>query len=157
VSALTADQRAANPNLPDSGRFANQPVGFELGVTAKYSLTPTVTLDLAINPDFAQVEADQTVVTANQRFPIFFEEKRPFFLEGIDIFQTPLTAVHTRSIVDPDVAVKLSGKRGKNTFGLLLASDNAPGNYSEEERRILITCRSFNAFWIRMPTSGSCA
>jgi hypothetical protein len=41
VSALTADQRAANPNLPDSGRFANQPVGFELGVTAKYSLTPT--------------------------------------------------------------------------------------------------------------------
>jgi len=137
VSALTADQRAANPNLPDSGRFANQPVGFELGVTAKYSLTPTVTLDLAINPDFAQVEADQTVVTANQRFPIFFEEKRPFFLEGIDIFQTPLTAVHTRSIVDPDLAVKLSGKRGKNTFGLLLASDNAPGNYSEEERRDL--------------------
>ena len=137
VNALTAEQRAANPNLLDRGRFENQPVGFELGVTAKYSLTPTITLDLAINPDFAQVEADQTVVTANQRFPIFFEEKRPFFLEGIDIFQTPLTAVHTRSIVDPDVAVKLSGKRGKNTFGLLLASDNAPGNYSEEERRDL--------------------
>jgi hypothetical protein len=134
VSALTAEQRAANPNLLDRGIFENQPVGFDLGVTAKYSLTPTITLDLAINPDFAQVEADQTVVTANQRFPIFFEEKRPFFLEGIDIFQTPLTAVHTRSIVDPDVAVKLSGKRGKNTFGLLLASDNAPGNYSDEER-----------------------
>ena len=48
---------------------------------------------LSINPDFAQVEADQTVVLANQRFPIFFEEKRPFFLEGIDIFQTPLQAV----------------------------------------------------------------
>src|SRR5205807_6875003 len=89
---------------------------------------------LAINPDFAQVEADQTVVTANQRFPIFFDEKRPFFLEGIDIFKTPLQAVHTRAIVDPDLAVKLSGKRGKNTFGLLLASDNAPGNFSEEER-----------------------
>src|SRR5207344_3072951 len=134
VNGLSVAQLAADPTRLDPGRILNQPIRAEVGLTAKYSLTPTITLDLAINPDFAQVEADQTVVTANQRFPIFFEEKRPFFLEGIDIFQTPLTAVHTRSIVDPDVAVKLSGKRGKNTFGLLLASDNAPGNYSEEER-----------------------
>src|ERR1044071_8169974 len=134
VSALTAIQQAANPPLLDPGRMLNQPVKMDLGVTAKYGITPTVTLDLAINPDFAQVEADQTVVTANQRFPIFFEEKRPFFLEGIDIFRTPIQAVHTRAIVDPDIAVKLSGKRGRNTFGILLASDNAPGNFTEEER-----------------------
>src|SRR5437588_293685 len=88
-----------------------------------------------MDSDFAQVEADQTVVTANQRFPIFFEEKRPFFLEGIDIFQTPIQAVHTRAIVDPDIAVKLSGKRGRNTFGILLASDNAPGNFTKEEKQ----------------------
>ena len=135
VTALTPADLAADPSRPDPGRMLNEPLKFDLGVTAKYSLTPTVTLDLAVNPDFAQVEADQTVVTANQRFPIFFEEKRPFFLEGIDIFQTPIQAVHTRSIVDPDVAVKLSGKRGKNTFGILLASDNAPGNFSQEERQ----------------------
>jgi hypothetical protein len=135
VSALSAAQLAGNPNSIDPGRLLNQPIKFEVGVTAKYSLTPTVTLDLAVNPDFAQVEADQTVVTANQRFPIFFEEKRPFFLEGIDIFKTPLQTVHTRAIVDPDIAVKLSGKRGKNTFGLLLASDNAPGNFTKEERQ----------------------
>ena len=134
VNALSVAQLAANPTLLDPGRILNQPIKAEVGVTAKYSLTPTVTLDLAINPDFAQVEADQTVVTANQRFPIFFEEKRPFFLEGIDIFKTPIQAVHTRAIVDPDLAVKLSGKRGKNTFGLLLASDNAPGNFTEDER-----------------------
>jgi hypothetical protein len=134
VAALSVAQLAANPTLLDPGRILNQPIKAEIGVTAKYSLTPTVTLDLAINPDFAQVEADQTVVTANQRFPIFFEEKRPFFLEGIDIFKTPIQAVHTRAIVDPDLAVKLSGKRGRNTFGLLLASDNAPGNFSEDER-----------------------
>jgi hypothetical protein len=134
VSALSVAQLAANPALLDPGRMLNQPIKAEIGVTAKYSLTPTVILDLAINPDFAQVEADQTVVTANQRFPIFFDEKRPFFLEGIDIFRTPIRAVHTRAIVDPDLAVKLSGKRGKNTFGLLLASDNAPGNFSEDER-----------------------
>ena len=118
----------------DQGRMVNEPVHFDPGLTAKFGLTPTVTLDLAINPDFAQVEADQTVVTANQRFPIFFAEKRPFFLEGIDIFNTPMQAVHTRAIVDPDVAVKLSGKRGRNTFGLMLASDNGPGNFVGDER-----------------------
>jgi hypothetical protein len=125
--------RRANTALVDPGRFVNEPVKFDPGVTVKYGITPTVTLDFAVNPDFAQVEADQTVVTANQRFPIFFEEKRPFFLEGIDIFRTQILAVHTRSIVDPDVAAKLTGKVGRNSFGLLLASDNAPGNFSEEE------------------------
>ncbi len=135
VATLTPAQLDGDPTLLDPGRFQNDPLKLDVGVTAKYGITPTVTLDLAVNPDFAQVEADQTVVTANQRFPIFFEEKRPFFLEGIDIFQTPIQAVHTRAIVDPDLAVKLSGKRGKNTFGLLVASDNAPGNFSEEDRQ----------------------
>ncbi|MFN2455551.1 MAG: DUF5916 domain-containing protein [Pyrinomonadaceae bacterium] len=120
--------------IPDAGRMVNGPVKFDPGLTGKFSLTPTVTLDFAVNPDFAQVEADQTIVTANQRFPIFFEEKRPFFLEGVDIFDTPLDTLNTRAIVDPDYAVKLTGKRGRNTFGLLLASDNAPGNFSEEDR-----------------------
>src|SRR5262249_17467466 len=86
------------------------------------------------NPDFAQVEADQLVVTANQRFPIFFAEKRPFFLEGIDIFRTPITAVHTRAIVDPDIAVKTTGKMGRNTFGVMVASDNGPGNFVGDDR-----------------------
>lgn len=146
VNALSVGQLAANPALLDPGRILNQPIKFDLGLTAKFSLTPTVTLDLAINPDFAQVEADQTVVTANQRFPIFFDEKRPFFLEGIDIFKTPIRAVHTRAIVDPDLAVKLSGKRGKNTFGLLLASDNAPGNFTQEERQDANTLPAIQRF-----------
>ncbi|HZH90592.1 MAG TPA: DUF5916 domain-containing protein [Pyrinomonadaceae bacterium] len=116
------------------GRMLNKPVEFDFGVTSKFGLTPTVTLDFAYNPDFAQVEADQTVVTANQRFPIFFEEKRPFFLEGKEIFDTSSQVVHTRAIFDPDYAVKLTGKRGRNTFGLILASDNGPGNFTDEER-----------------------
>jgi Domain of unknown function (DUF5916)/Carbohydrate family 9 binding domain-like len=123
----------AQPALADPGRMVNRPLRFEPGLTAKFGLTPTVTLDLAVNPDFAQVEADASVTTANQRFPIFFEEKRSFFLEGVDIFQTTMNAVNTRAIVDPDIAVKLTGKRGRNSFGLMLASDNAPGNFSQEE------------------------
>ncbi|MCA1594395.1 MAG: carbohydrate binding family 9 domain-containing protein, partial [Acidobacteria bacterium] len=121
-------------NPLDPGKLVNQPVGLDPGLTMKYSITPTVTLDLALNPDFAQVEADSTVVTANQRFPIFFPEKRPFFLEGVDIFNTIISAVNTRTISDPDIAVKLTGKQGRNSFGILLASDNAPGNYSDEKR-----------------------
>src|SRR5438132_3488593 len=141
VNALTLAQLAANPALLDPGRTLNESLTCDLGATAKYGITPTITLDLAVNPDFAQVEADQTVVTANQRFPIFFQEKRPFFLEGIDIFQTSLQAVHTRAIVDPDIAVKLTGKRGSNTFGVLLASDNAPGNFRGDERKDPVNLR----------------
>lgn len=141
VNALSAAQLAANPTLLDPGRMLNDPIKHDIGVTMKYGITPTVTLDLTINPDFAQVEADQTVVTANQRFPIFFEEKRPFFLEGIDIFQTRLQPVHTRAIVNPQLAVKLTGKRGRNTFGVLLASDKAPGNFVGDERNDPINFR----------------
>ena len=124
----------------DPGRIVNEPVALDLGLTAKFIPSSAVTVDLAINPDFAQVEADQLVVTANQRFPIFFSEKRPFFLEGIEIFQTPITAVHTRAIVDPDIAIKTTGKKGKNTFGLMVASDNGPGNLSADDRGALFSC-----------------
>jgi len=126
-----------NPN----GRYVNDGLKAEFGMTAKFSLTPTITLDFAYNPDFAQVEADAPVSTANVRFPIFFQEKRPFFLERIDIFQSGLNVVNTRAIVDPDIAAKLTGRRGKTTFGLMYASDNAPGNYSKDERQGLFNCR----------------
>jgi hypothetical protein len=141
-----------NPN----GRFVNDGIKGEFGMTAKFSLTPTITLDFAYNPDFAQVEADAPVSTANQRFPIFFQEKRPFFLERIDIFQSGLNVVNTRAIVDPDLALKLTGRRGKNTFGLLYASDNAPGNYSIDERQELFECRQTRLTNPNYAFSGRC-
>ncbi|HSK70200.1 MAG TPA: carbohydrate binding family 9 domain-containing protein, partial [Pyrinomonadaceae bacterium] len=121
-----------------AGRFVNEGLEADFGFTAKFGLTPTMTLDFAYNPDFAQVEADAPVSTANVRFPINFPEKRPFFLERIDIFQTRMNVVNTRAIADPDVAAKLTGRRGKNTFGIMYASDNAPGNYSPDERECLL-------------------
>jgi len=131
-----------NPGgIRDPGKFTNDPVKTEIGVNLKYTITPNVTLDAAINPDFAEIEADAPVVTANQRFPIFFQEKRPFFLEGKEIFQSPLQPFYSRTIVDPDFAAKLTGKIGKTSFGFLAASDNAPGNYSEDERTELAICQ----------------
>ncbi len=121
-------------NSVDPGRFVNHPVKTDIGVTMKYTLTPSITLDAAYNPDFAEIEADAAVVTANQRFPIYFEEKRPFFLEGADIFRSPLQVFYSRNIVDPDLALKLSGKQGRTSFGFLTAIDKAPGNYAEDDR-----------------------
>lgn len=126
--------------LQDPGRFVNDPIKTDLGVTLKYTITPNITLDAAINPDFAEIEADAPVVTANQRFPIFFTEKRPFFLEGKEIFSSPLSLFYSRTIVDPDVAAKLTGKVGKNSFGLLVASDNEPGNFFDDRIERLSDC-----------------
>ncbi len=136
VPSITISEtgRRVQANEIAAGRFVNQPVKQDIGVTVKYTLSPNVTLDAAINPDFAEIEADAPVITANQRFPIFFEEKRPFFLEGVDIFQSPFNIFHSRQIVDPDFAAKLTGKIGKNTFGFLAASDKAPGNFEENDR-----------------------
>ncbi len=134
-----------------NGRYVNDGIKGEFGMTAKLSLSPAVTLDFAYNPDFAQVEADAPVSTTNVRFPIFYAEKRPFFLERIDIFQSGMNVVNTRAIVDPDIAAKLTGRRGKNTFGIMYASDNAPGNYSIDERESLRQCQNRRA---ANPTAG---
>jgi ribosome modulation factor len=129
VPSITLGQsgeRIAAPGTPDGSRFSNGGLKQDIGVSVKYQITPNITLDAAVNPDFAEVEADAPVVRANERFPIFFAEKRPFFLEGIEIFRTPLQVVNTRNIADPDVAVKLTGKTGRNTFGLFSAIDRFP-------------------------------
>src|SRR6185503_19569648 len=97
----------------------------EPGITLNMGMTPTLNAAFTANPDFAQVEADQLVLTVNQRFPIFYDEKRPFFLEGIDTFQTPINIIHTRAIVAPDYAVKVTGKQGPTTVGVLFAEDGA--------------------------------
>jgi hypothetical protein len=135
-----------NPTgIIDQGKFTNDNVQADLGVNVKFNVTPNVTLDAAVNPDFAEIEADAPVVTANQRFPIFFQEKRPFFLEGVEIFQAPLQTFYSRTIIDPDLATKLTGKIDKTSFGFLVASDNGPGNYNEDERGDLIECQQIRA------------
>jgi hypothetical protein len=106
----------------------------DLGVSVKYGLTSAVTLDGTVNPDFSQVESDAFEVEVNQRFPVFFSEKRPFFMEGLGLFNlagaggdaTMRTAVHTRRIIDPSAGVKVTGAAGNHTFGLLSSADASP-------------------------------
>lgn len=95
----------------------------EAGISVRWGITPDMTANLTINPDFSQVEADVAQLDVNERFALFFPEKRPFFLEGADYFNTTIDAVFTRTIADPDVGAKLTGKRNDHTFGLFAAQD----------------------------------
>ncbi len=95
----------------------------EPGLTAKWGITPNLTLNAALNPDFSQVEADAAQLDVNTQFALFFDEKRPLFLEGADFFRTPLDVVFTRNVADPDWALKLTGKQGKSAMGLFVAQD----------------------------------
>lgn len=106
----------------------------EIGFGVKYGITSSITADITANPDFSQVESDAFQVEVNRRYPIFYSEKRPFFMEGVDIFNfftIPYgyirTAVHTRRIADPQWGLKLTGTLGKTSFGILSAGDEWPG------------------------------
>jgi hypothetical protein len=91
--------------------FVRGKIDVKPGVNFRFSTT-NLTFDSTVNPDFSQVEADAAQVTVNQRFALFYNEKRPFFLEGIDLFATPNQLVYTRQIVDPIAGGKLTGKLG---------------------------------------------
>ena len=116
-----------------TGQFRDNDLSPEGGVNFKYGVTSNLTADLTLNPDFSQIESDLPQIEVNQRFALFFPELRPFFLEGAEIFSIPasITAVHTRTIVDPFYGAKLTGKVGQTTVGLMYANDQAPGNVED--------------------------
>ena len=131
---LTAGRSDAVGTAPDVGLQAGS-VTREVGLDAVWGVTSDVTVNLTVNPDFSQVEADVAQLDVNNRFALFYPERRPFFLEGADFFGTPIQAVFTRSISNPTAGAKLSGKVGANALGFLLARDRSnnlliPGSQS---------------------------
>ncbi|HVE72131.1 MAG TPA: sugar-binding protein [Thermoanaerobaculia bacterium] len=93
------------------------------GVSGRWAITPGTSLQATVNPDFSQVEADAAQLDVNTRFALSFPEKRPFFLEGADFFETQLNLLFTRTIADPVAGAKLTGKSGPNSYGVLVARD----------------------------------
>ena len=112
------------------------------GVNGKFGITSGITLDGTVNPDFSQVESDAFQVEVNQRFPVFYSEKRPFFMEGMGLFNIAgsgnnmRTAVHTRRIVDPIWGSKITGTAGKTTFGVLNSLDDQSGGHRRSRRLV---------------------
>ena len=98
-----------------------------VGLDAKVVVRDALVVDATLNPAFSQVESDAPQITANQRFEVFFPEKRPFFLENAGFLQTPINLMFTRRIADPQVGGKLTGRLDAWSFGALGADDEAPG------------------------------
>ena len=118
----TATRTDVEEDLNADGLETGSP-DYALGATARWGITPNMTASGAINPDFSQVEADAAQLSVNEQFALFFPEKRPFFLEGADFFETPLRAVYTRTVADPIWGAKLTGKEGRSAIGAFAARD----------------------------------
>jgi hypothetical protein len=141
---------SGNQARSDAARWNNTHARGDVGVSVKYGVTSAITLDATVNPDFSQVESDQFEVEVNQRFPTFFSEKRPFFMEGLGLFNiagtggdsTMRTAVHTRTIIDPSAGLKLTGAAGRHTFGVLSSADASPAG--ERQRAFTVAREVMN-------------
>jgi hypothetical protein len=105
-----------------NGDFTREDVNPDAGLNFRLGFT-SYALDATLNPDFSQVESDAGQVTVNERFALFFPEKRPFFLEGIELFGSPQTLVYTRRIVNPKAGAKFTGKFGQLGVAHLTAVD----------------------------------
>lgn len=122
VPTVTSIQTASRDDFPD-GPLTSEDPDVEPGLTVNWGFTPNMALAATINPDFSQVEADIAQLDVNREFALFFRERRPFFLEGSDLFSTQFRAVHTRTLADPDWGLKLTGKEGKNAIGVFAVRD----------------------------------
>ena len=96
------------------------------GISFKYGLTSDLVFDATLNPDFSHIEADAPQIDINQRYALYWREKRPFFLEGKEIFETPINIIYTRQIIDPIIGGKITGKVGRLSIGYILSLDQNP-------------------------------
>ncbi len=108
--------------------FVDEPVAFEGGLDAKLTPDAGTAVDVTLNPDFSQVESDVAQVSENQRFALFYPEKRPFFLEGVELLQTPIQAVYTRTITSPRWGTRITGSQDGAAYTLLLTQDRGGGS-----------------------------
>jgi hypothetical protein len=124
---------ASQASVPEAGlgspltRFSKKTSKGDGGADIKWAPSSAVVLDGTINPDFSQVESDAAQIVANERFALFFQEKRPFFLEGVDLLSTPMTAVYTRTITAPNFGGRVTGKVGSSAYTALGAQDDGGG------------------------------
>ena len=118
VTALSIENR--DPIIDDWEREGFDPEG---SLDVRWGITQDIYLNATINPDFSQVEADSTRLDVNNTFSLFFPERRTFFLDGADYFDTYENLVHTRNIASPEYGLKLTGKTGDHTYGVVAAND----------------------------------
>ncbi len=124
---VTAAQ-AARPSGDLGTPLVNGSVQPHAGLDLKWIPSADQAIDMTVKPDFSQVESDTAQISANQRFALFFQEKRPFFLEGTELLTTPIQAVYTRTITAPRWGARATGKHGAFGYTALVADDAGGGS-----------------------------
>jgi hypothetical protein len=119
--------KALDARDPSNPYFQHAEAQGQPGMDAKFVIHDHFVLDMTANPDFSQVESEDPQITVNQRFEVYFPEKRPFFLENEDFFRTPFDLFFTRNIQDLSAGIRLTGKEGPYSVGLMSTDDRAPG------------------------------
>jgi hypothetical protein len=134
TSTLTGSQR------PSGWRYAGgEP---RIGATARWGVTSNLTLNGTARPDFSQVESDAPQIQFDPRVALFYPEKRPFFLDGLEMFQSPFQLIYTRRLVDPQGAVKLTGKVGGTALALLSGVDGTEASATGTDHPVLNALRA---------------
>jgi hypothetical protein len=129
--AFHSDER---PDFPE-GDLKKRDQKAEFGLTTSWGITPNLTSNFTINPDFSQVEADAQQLDINEPFALFYPERRPFFTEGADFFAALENIIYTRTMRDPLWGLKLSGKEGANTIGAYVVRDEITNLIFPESQR----------------------
>ncbi len=124
VTAHEVGEGRDGPGSP----LRNRPASGDGGIDLKWIPNADTAIDGTINPDFSQVESDAAVISTNERFAVFLPEKRPFFLEGVELLKTPIQAAYTRTITSPRWGVRSTGKSGANAYTALVTQDRGGGN-----------------------------
>jgi len=125
LPSIVASQSGALDDIENPrSDFINNDIDGEMSLGAKYSITSSLTAEATYNPDFSQIESDATQIDVNTTFALFYPERRPFFQEGSDLFQTWFTPVYTRSINDPVFAGKMIGRMNRTNLAYLVAYDD---------------------------------
>ncbi|HWY19907.1 MAG TPA: DUF5916 domain-containing protein [Candidatus Acidoferrum sp.] len=128
--------RALDTRDPSNPFFQHAEAQGQPGIDAKFVIHDHFVVDMTANPDFSQVESEDPQITVNQRFAVYFPEKRPFFLENEDYFRTPLDLFFTRNIADPSAGIRITGKEGPYSVGLMATDDRSPGLLVPDNNRL---------------------
>ncbi len=125
---VTANQLGEARDGVLGNELVNHQIGADGGFDLKWNPTADMTIDGTLNPDFSQIESDVAVISTNERFAIFIPEKRPFFLEGVELFSTPIQAVYTRTITSPRWGARTTGKSGAYAYTAHVTQDRGGGD-----------------------------
>ncbi|HEX6576616.1 MAG TPA: DUF5916 domain-containing protein [Gemmatimonadaceae bacterium] len=126
------------PRVNDGRRYEGKT---EFGGDAKWGVRQNLSLNATINPDFSQVEADVGQILLNERFALFYPEKRPFFLDGLELFDSPNQLIYTRQIVAPRVGLKLAGKLAGANIAAMTVQDDEPYSWNGSHKPVFGVAR----------------